>query len=342
MDYLHLGMLDLLKLLGGLFRSQAAREAEMAFLRQQLLVLKRSAPARLRLRTTDRLIFVWLYRLFPCLLGAAVIFKPETLVRWHRSGFRLYWRWRSRRHVGRPAVPADIRALVRTMSRDNPLWGVPRIHGELLKLGIDIAQSTVAKYRVRCRRPPSPGWRAFLRNHTAHIAAVDLFVVPTIGFKVLYGLVILRLERRRLVWFNVTANPTAEWIARQISEAFPWDEAPRYLIRDRDTSYGMAVTRRLRVMGIRDRPITPCSPWQNGHVERLIGSIRRECLDHVVVLGERHPRDLLANYLTYYNGVRTHLAPDKDAPFHRPAQTIGRIASVCWLGGLHDQYVRMA
>ena len=346
MGYLRVGMLDLLKLLGGflagLFRSQAAREAEMAFLRQQLLVLKRSAPARLRLRTTDRLIFVWLYRLFPSLLGAAVIFKPETLVRWHRSGFRLYWRWKSRRRVGRPAVPADIRDLIRMMNRDNPLWGAPRIHGELLKLGIDIAQSTVAKYMVQRRRPPSPGWRAFLRNHAAHIAAVDLFVVPTIGFKLLYGLVILRLERRRLVWTNVTANPTAEWIARQITEAFPWDEAPRYLIRDRDTSYGMAVTRRLRVMGIRDRPITPRSPWQNGHVERLIGSIRRECLDHVVVLGERHLRQLLADYLTYYNGVRTHLALDKDSPFHRPAQTTGRIASVCRLGCLHHQYVRMA
>lgn len=187
------------------------------------------------------------------------------------------------------------------MSRDNPLWGAPRIHGELLKLGIDIAQSTVAKYMPRRRGPPSPGWRAFLRNHTAHIAAVDLFVVPTIEFKLLYALVILRLERRRLVWTNVTANPTAEWIARQITEAFPWDEAPRYLIRDRDTSYGTAVTRRLRAMGIRDRPISPRSPWQNGHVERLIGSIRRECIDHVVVFGERHLREMLANYATYYN-----------------------------------------
>jgi transposase InsO family protein len=189
---------------------------------------------------------------------------------------------------------------------------------------------------------PSPGWRAFLRNHTAHIAAVDLFVIPTIGFKLLYGLVILRLERRRLVLINATANPTAEWIARQITEAFPWDKAPRYLIRDRDTSYGVAVTRRLRAMGIRDRPITPRSPWQNGHVEQLIGSIRRECLDHVVVLGEKHLRRLPANYCIYYNEVRTHLALDKDAPFHRPTQTVGYIASVCWLGGLHRQYVRMA
>ena len=240
------------------------------------------------------------------MLEATVIFKPETLVRWHRGGFRLYWRWKSRRRVGRPAVPADIRDLVRTMSRDNPLWGAPRIHGELLKLGIEIAQSTVAKYMARRRGPPSPGWRAFLRNHAAHIAAVDLFVVPTIGFKLLYGLVILRLERRRLVWTNVTANPTAEWIARQITEAFPWDEAPRYLIRDRDTClWCRVVTRRLRAMGIRDRPIAPRSPWQNGHVERLIGSIRRECLDHVVVFGEAHLRRTLTAYADYYNRART-------------------------------------
>ena len=338
MGYLCAGMIDLLKLLGGflvgLFRSQAAREAEMAFLRQQLLVLKRSAPARLRVRNADRLIFVWLYRLFPSLLGTAVIFQPETLVRCQRSGFRLYWRWKSRRRVGRPAVPAELRELIRTMSRENPLWGAPRIHGELLKLGIDIAQSTVAKYIFRRRHPPSPGWRAFLRNHTVHIAAVDLFIVPTIVFKLLYGLVILRLERRRLVWTSVTTNPTPEWIARQITEAFPWDEAPRYLVRDRDTSYGAAVTRRLRTMGIRDRPITPRSPWQNGHVERLIGSIRRECLDHVVVFGEGHLRHLLAKYCAYYNRARTHLALDKDSPIHRPVQAVGRIVSVPWLGGL--------
>ena len=345
MDYPRAGMIDFLKLLGGslvgLFRSYAAREAEMAFLRHQLLVLRRSAPARLRLRNADRLIFVWLYRRFPSLLGAAVIFQPETLVRWHRGGFRLYWRWKlRRRRVGRPAVPAEIRDLVRTVSRDNPLWGAPRIHGELLKLGIEIAQSTVAKYMLRRRGPPSPGWRAFLRNHTAHIAAIDLFVIPTIGFKLLYALVILRLERRQLVWTNATANPTADWIARQITEAFPWDAAPRDLIRDRDTAYGVAVTRRLRAMGIRDRPITARSPWQNGHVERLIGSIRRECLDHVGVLGERHLRQLLANYSSYHNEVRTHLALDKDAPLHRPAQIVGFIISIIRLGGLHHQYVR--
>jgi len=294
------------------------------------------------LRNTDRLIFVWLYRLFPSLLGAAVIFKPETLVRWHRGGFRLFWRWKSRRRPGRPTVPTDIRNQVRQMSRENPLWGAPRIHGELLKLGIEIAQSSVAKYMERRRGPPSQGWKTFLRNHALHIAAVDLFVVPTIGFKLLYGLVILRLGRRQLVWTNVTANPTAEWIARQITEAFSWDQAPRYLIRDRDGSYGAVVTRRLRAMSIRDRPIAPHSPWQNGHVERLIGSIRRECLDHVLVLGEAHLRRILTAYAAYYNGARTHLALGKDTSLGRTVQSVGPIVSVPILGGLHHQYVRIA
>src|SRR5216684_5034150 len=283
-------MTHLLRFVGALVRwlrrSPAEREAEILYLRQQLIVLKRSAPARPRLKATDRLIFVCLYRLFPSLLDASIIFKPETLLRWHRIGFRLFWRWKSRRPPGRPTVSADIRSLVRRISRENPLWGAPRVHGELLKLGIEIAQSTVAKYIVRRRGPPSQGWKTFLRNHAPDIAAIDLFVMPTIGFKLLYGLVIIHLERRRLVWTNVTANPTAEWIARQLTEAFPWDQAPSYLIRDRDSSYGGIVRKRIRAMGIRDRPTAARSPWQNGYIERLIGSIRRECLDHVLVLGE--------------------------------------------------------
>ena len=322
--------------------SRASRDAEILFLRQQLLVLKRSAPTRPRLKNSDRLILVWLYHLFPSLLGAAVIFKPETLVRWHRGGFRLFWRWKSRRRAGRPAVSSEIRSLVRQMSRENPLWGAPRIHGELLKLGVEISQSSVAKYMERRRGPPSQSWRTFLRVHAPHIAAVDLFVVPTIGFKLLYGLVVIHLDRRRLVWTNVTANPTAEWLARQITEAFPWNQTPRYLIRDRDRAYGAVVTQRLRAMGIRDRPIAPRSPWQNGYVERVIGSIRRECLDHVIVFGEAHLRRILAAYAAYYNEIRTHLALDKDAPMSRPVQSIGRIAAKPILGGLHHQYVRMA
>jgi transposase InsO family protein len=320
---------------------RARREAEILYLRQQLIVLKRSAPARPKLKATDRLIFVCLYRLFPSLLESSVIFKPETLLRWHRSGFRLFWRWKSRRRAGRPALSTDVQSLVRRISRENPLWGAPRIHGELLKLGIEIAQSTVAKYMVRRRGPPSQGWKTFLRNHAPDIAAIDLFIVPTIGFKLLYGLAIIHLERRRLVWTNVTTNPTAEWIARQITEAFPWDQAPQYLVRDRDASYGHAVTRRLAAMGIRDRPTAPRSPWQNGHIERLIGSIRRECLDHVVVLGEAHLRQILRAYADYYNRARTHLALEKDAPLARPAQAVGSVIAIPFLGGLHHQYTRM-
>jgi transposase InsO family protein len=217
----------------------------------------------------------------------------------------------------------------------------PRIHGELLKLGFQVAQSSVAKYMDKRRRPPSQGWRTFLRNHRPDIAAMDLFVVPTIGFDLLYAFVIVRVGRRDLVWINVTANPTAEWVARQITEAFPWNEAPRYLIRDRDRIYGSDVTRRLRSMGIRDKPVASASPWQNGFAERLIGSIRRECLDHIVVFGEAHLRRILRSYAHYYNDIRTHRSLDKDAPASRPVQRAGSISSHAILGGLHHHYVRV-
>jgi transposase InsO family protein len=191
------------------------------------------------------------------------------------------------------------------------------------------------------RGPRSQGWRTFLLNHAPDIAAIDLFVVPTIGFDLLYAFVIVRLGRRDLVWINVTTNPTAEWIARQLTEAFPWDEAPHYLIRDRDRIYGSVVTRRLRAMGIRDKPIAPASPWQNGFAERLIGSIRRECVDHIIVLGETHLRRVLKSYANYYNSVRTHRSLNKDAPVSRPVQRTGVISSRAILGGLHHQYARV-
>jgi transposase InsO family protein len=227
------------------------------------------------------------------------------------------------------------------MSLANRLWGAPRIHGELLMLGIEVAQSTVAKYVARRGRGPSQTWKTFLHNHAAGIGAMDFLIVPTVGFRLLFVLVILRHQRRRLISLSVTANPTAEWIARQITDAFPWDEAPDYLIRDRDGSYGHAVTRRLATMGIRDHPTALRSPWQNGLAERLIGSIRRECLDHIVVFGDAHLRRILAAYATYYNDVRTHLALAKDAPSHRSIQRFGQIIPRPILGGLHREYCRM-
>jgi transposase InsO family protein len=235
----------------------------------------------------------------------------------------------------------EIRRLIRNMSLANRLWGAPRIHGELLKLGIEVAQSTVAKYMARSGRGPSQTWKTFLRNHAAGIAAMDFLIVPTVGFRLLFVLVILRHQRRRLISLTLTTNPTAEWIAHQITAAFPWNEAPDYLMRDRDASYGRAVTRRLAAMGIRDHPTASRSPWQNGHAERVIGSVRRECLDHLVVLREAHLCRILAAYTVYYNELRTHLSLYKDSPAYRPIQRYGQIAAWPVLGGLHHQYRRM-
>jgi transposase InsO family protein len=323
------------------FRTKARLEAEIVLLRHQLNVLRRRVPSKPKLAVADRLLFVWLYRLFPSLLNAVTIVQPETIMRWHRAGFRLYWRWKSRSRGGRPKVPVEIRRLIRDMSLANRLWGAPRIHGELLKLGIEVAQSTVAKYMARSGRGSSQTWKTFLHNHAAGIAAMDFLIVPTVGFRLLYVLVILRHQRRRLISLNVTANPTAEWIARQITDAFPWNEAPDDLIRDRDTAYGHAVTRRLAAMGIRDHPTAARSPWQNGHAERLIGSIRRECLDHIVVFGEAHLRRILVGYAGYYNELRTHLSLGKDSPRRRQTQRLGQLAAQPILGGLHHQYCRM-
>jgi transposase InsO family protein len=323
------------------FKSKSRLEAENAALRHQLIVLRRKVHGRVRLPNSDRWFFIQLYRWFPSIPTMLTIIRPETLMRWHRAGFRRYWRWKSRPLRGRPQIENDLRDLIRRMSTDNPLWGAPRIHGELLKLGFDVAQSCVAKYMVRRRGPPAQGWRTFLRNHAPDIAAMGLFVVPTIGFNLLYAFVIVRLDRRDLVWINVTRHPTAEWIARQLTEAFPWNEAPRYLIRDRDRIYGAVVTHRLRAMGIRDKPTAPASPWQNGFAERLIGSIRRECVDHIVVLGEAHLRRILRTYARYYNDIRTHWSLNKDSPVSRPVQRTAIIKSRALLGGLHHHYVRV-
>ena len=271
----------------------------------------------------------------------AQVVQPETILRWHRTGFIAFWRWKSRNRAGRPKINRGLRDLIQRMSRENPLWGAARIHGELLMLGLKVAQSTVSKYLVRGGTPPSQSWKTFLRNHAQAIAAIDLCVVPTLTFDRLFAFLVLGHGRRQLLWIEVTRHPTAEWLARQITEAFPWTSAPDYLVRDNDGAYGHAFTFRVRAMGIRDRPISPGSPWQNGYAERLIGTVRRECLDRMLIFGESHLRQVLVSYAAYYNQARTHLALQKDAPLHRVVQQSGVIVAIPILAGLHHQYVRI-
>jgi putative transposase len=256
----------------------------------------------------------------------------------------LYWSWRSRHPQGRPSVSKEVIDLIRKMSLANPRWGAPRIHGELLKLGLEIAESTVAKYMVRRRKPPSQTWRTFLANHSKTLVSSDFFVVPTAFFKVFFVFVILSHDRRRPVHVAVTEYPTSEWVAHQLFEAFPWDSAPRYLLRDRDGSYGEKFSEAARRLGIREVLTAAQSPWQNSYVERLIGSIRRECLDHVIVLNESGLRRILKSYFEYYEHSRTHLSLAKDAPVARPIQPVemGRIVAIPQVGGLHHRYERVA
>ena len=325
------------------FRSRASLELELVALRHQLIVLRRQRPRRLRFHSADRLLWVCLYRVWPRVLDALVLVKPATVVKWHRQGFRIYWRWRSR-CPGRPKTTAEIRALIRQMSRANPLWGAPRIHGELLKLGIDVSQATVGRHLPRRPKAPSPTWRSFLGNHMTVIAAVDMFMVATVTFKLLYAVIVLSHHRRRVIHFEVTQNPTQAWLARQITEAFPWDTAPRYLLRDRDTSYGICFQNRARAMGIEEVLTAPRSPWQNPYVERIVGSIRRDCLNHVIIFNETHLRRVLSCYFRYYHRSRTHLSLDKDCPDPRSIQppSAGKIVAFPEVGGLHHRYERRA
>src|SRR6516162_3801790 len=324
-----------------LFKPPRRLEVENLFLRHQLNIALRRAPQRVRLRAGDRVLMVWMTRMWPSLLGLTRVVQPATILRWHRCGVRAYWRWKSRARPGRPRVERELRDLIRRMSEENPLWGAPRIRGELLKLGFKVAESTVSKYMIRRHGPPSQTWKTFLRNHAEAIAAINLCVVPTLTFERLFAFLVLGHGRRQLLWFAVTRNPTTEWLAQQIVQAFPWNTAPTYLVRDNDRAYGQAFRRRLRTMGIRDRPTSPRSPWQNAYVERLIGTLRRECLDHVLIYGERHLRRILTLYSLYYNETRTHLGLGKDAPLRRSVQRSGTIIVIPILSGLHHRYARM-
>jgi transposase InsO family protein len=337
------GMMTVLTGLLFALRTRHALVLENLALRHQLAVLQRAAP-RPRLRRTDRL-RVLLSRLWSGWADAVVLVKPETVIRWHHTGFARYWTRTSRRNgLGRPAVAPEVRALIRTMAHANPLWGAPRIHRELQKLGVEISQAAVSKYMVRQRRPPSQSWRTFLDNHVRSLVAVGFFTVPTVMCKVLFVFVVLAHDRRRVVHVNVTDAPTAQWTGQQLVDAFPWETAPRYLLRDRDAVYGVVFSSRVHSLGICEVKTAPRSPWQNPYAERLIGTLRRECLDHVVVLNETHLRRLLRDYLTYYHRYRTHLSLEKDAPEPRSVERPdrGRIVASPMVGGLHHRYTRRA
>jgi putative transposase len=337
-------LLHLLRLLPFLVGGHSELALENLALRQRLVIYKRTA-IRPSLRRRDRLFWVGLAKIWAGWRRALAIVTPDTVLRWQRRRFRAYWTRLSRRaRGGRPPISAEVAALVRKMAAANPLWGAPRIHGELLKLGIAIAERTVSRLMPKHRPRPSQTWRTFLANHVRDLVSIDFFTVPTARLRVLFVLVVLAHHRRRVVHFNVTEHPTAAWTFQQIVDAFPDESAPAYLIRDRDRVYGQKFRHRLKGMGIEEVLTAPQSPWQNPFAERLIGSIRRECLNHVLVLGERHLRRILNQYLAYYHQARTHLALDKDAPDLRPVAlpAAGKIAQLPEVGGLHHRYIRQA
>jgi putative transposase len=311
-------------------------------LRQQVRTLQR-AVKRPRLRGRDRAFWILLAHCWKRWRTAVVLVQPETVVRWHRDWLRHRWARRSRaRHHGRPAINPEIRRLVGEMAAANPLWGAPRIHGEVQKLGIEVSERTVSRMMPR-QRPPSQTWRTFLANHVASMVSMDFFTVSTLTGRILFVLVVLSHDRRRVVHVNATEHPTAIWTAQQVVDAFPDETAPRWLLRDRDSIYSHAFRRRVATMGIEEVVSAPLSPWQSPYVERLIGSIRRECLDHIIVLNRRHLCRVLSAYVTYYHRSRTHLSLDKDAPDHRPVGVpSGSIAVTPEVGGLHHRYDRRA
>lgn len=327
-----------------LVRSRVSLQLEILALRHQLTVYQRSIR-RPYVRPGDRILWSWLAQRWARWREALVFVQPATVLAWQRKRFREHWARLSRTgSSGRPTISKEVRELIREISAANPRWGSPRILGELRKLGIAGAKSTIEKYRVRHRSPPSPTWRVFLKTHLTELVALAFFTVPTVGFKVLFVLVILTHARRKVVHFNVTAHPTARWTAQQLVEAFPWGTAPKYLLRDRDAVYGDWFQRRVANLGMDQVLAAPRSPWQNAYVERLIGSIQRECLDHVMILSDNHLRRLLASYFQYYHRWRTHLSLAMDCPEPRPVlpPDQGAVVEVPEVGGLHHHYERTA
>jgi len=313
-------------------------------LRQQINVLRRNHP-KPPFSTWDRVFWVTLSRIWSGWRRPLTLVKPQTVIHWHRMGWRLFWRRKCRsKEVGRPRIPYEVIALIKRMSRENPTWGAPRIHGELEKLGYWVCESTVARYMIQRRGRPTQNWKTFIENHLGEMAAIDFLTVPTVMFRTLYVFVVLSLDRRRIVHFNVTYNPTAEWTALQLNLAFPYDTAPKYLIRDRDRIYGEKVVQALENMDIQEKVISARSPWQNGYCERVVGTLKRECLNHMIILNRRHAFRVVKSYLEYYHRDRTHLGLDKDTPDGRPVEppSLGPVKRRPMVGGLHSRYYRDA
>jgi putative transposase len=326
-----------------LFRTRRQSAIEILALRHQLGVLKRSVK-RPGLNNVDRALWVLLSRRWASWSDALIIVKPATVIKWHRAGLRRYWAWRSRPKGGRRGIDPEIRQLIRRMANAN-MWGAPRIHGELLKLGLKISEATVSKYLPRRRKPPSPTWRAFLDNHVSTLVSGDSFTAPTVFFHVLFVFVVLAHDRRRILSINVTSNPSAAWTANQVVQAFPWESTPRYLLGDRDSIYGDRFRHRVKHLGIQQVIIARRSPWQNPYAERVVGTLRRELLDHVIVMNERHLRRLLRRFVgEYYHPCRTHLSLGKDAPEPRAVEApeTGKVVELPVVGGLHHWHSRRA
>jgi putative transposase len=329
-----------------LFHTRSSLLLENLALRQQLAVLKRQHP-RARLSLVDRLFWIAACRFWSGWKQRLLIVTPETVTRWHRAGFQLYWRWisRVRKHVGRKRISNELRNLIFRMVAENPTWGAPRIHGELLMLGFDVSERTISRWMRRAPRDPEPGkrWLAFLRNHREAIAAMDFFTVPTFRFDMLYCFFIISHDRRCVLHFNVTPHPTSKWIVQQLRETFPFESVPTYLLLDRDRKYGLEVAAAIRSMAIQPIRTSFQSPWQNGIAERWVESCRHDLLDHVIALNEEHLRRLLGEYVRYYHEDRTHLGLDKGTPRSRiPSRASGRIISRRRLVGLHHRYDRAA
>ena len=335
----------LLALVGRLFGSRRDLLLENLALRQQLVVLKRRRP-RSRFTSHDRFFWVFLRRFWPGWKQSLVLVQPETVVRWHRAGFKLYWTWLSRHRVcgGRKRVSKELQSLIFRMVTQNSTWGAPRIHGELKMLGFDVSERTVLRWMRKAPRNPEPAkrWTAFLNNHREAIAAMDFFTVPTLTLRVIYCFFVIAHDRRRILHFNVTRHPTSEWVSQQLREAFPYDSAPKYLIFDRGAYFSEQVTDTIRSFGIQPKRTSFQSPWQNGVAERWVGNCRRDLLDHVIAINERHLKRLVNEYIEYYHDDRTHLGLEKETPAGREKATSANlnseIISVPRLGGLHHRY----